>query len=390
MDRILEIRHINIQHKLNSGREHYIKGFFVDGIYANQVFEFYSCHFHGCPKCFEREMANKSLPIALEKPTKKKRLKRTQLRKEYLERQGHSVEEIWECDFKENFRNATEHIRNKYLPAYFQNHKHALTKETLLKDIKNGDLFGIAEVNIEVPTTWKDDFHQDCPPKEFFSEFSPIFCTSDIPMDCIGQHMTEHLEKFQLSLRPRKLLVGGLKAEKIMLATPLLKWYLNHGLVVTDLFKVIEFSPLQCFKTFVDRVTNARRAGDRNSKISLLSETMKLISNSAFGSTIMNKFNFNDVNYVRGSTSAKIEVNKPHFKKINELDDDIFEVEAAKHRIKIDVPIQIGFFVLNYAKLRMLEFYYDFLIKFLHKRKFECIQMDTDSLYFGLSEKSFT
>ena len=82
-----------------------------------------------------------------------------------------------------------------------------------------------------------------------------------------------------------------------------------------ELFEVIEFSPLKCFKGFVDRATEARRAGDKNSNTSLLSETMKLISNSAFGSTTMDKFNFSDICYVNGSTSAKIEVNKPQFKK---------------------------------------------------------------------------
>ena len=170
------------------------------------------------------------------KNQQRKRLKRTQLRKQYIECQGYTVEEMWECNFKENFKNSTEHIRNKYLPKYYQNHKSCLSKEKLLRDIQNGELFGIAEVNIEVPTVWSDDFKQDCPPKEFFSEFSPIFCTSEIPMDCIGQHMTEHLEKFQLSLRPRKLLVGGLKAEKINVGIFIIEmvsksWIKSYGIV---------------------------------------------------------------------------------------------------------------------------------------------------------------
>ena len=37
------------------------------------------------------------------------------------------------------------------------------------------------------------------------------------------------------------------------------------------------------------------------------------------------------------------------------------------------------------AKLRMLEFYYDFLDRFVDRRDFELIQMDTDSLYMALS-----
>ena len=37
------------------------------------------------------------------------------------------------------------------------------------------------------------------------------------------------------------------------------------------------------------------------------------------------------------------------------------------------------------AKLRMLQFYYDFLDYYLDRRDYKLIQMDTDSMYFALS-----
>lgn len=55
-----------------------------------------------------------------------------------------------------------------------------------------------------------------------------------------------HLEEtsFKLFIKFDKELFG----EKIMLATPLLKWYLNHGLEVTHIHKVVEYSPVPCFQ----------------------------------------------------------------------------------------------------------------------------------------------
>jgi len=41
--------------------------------------------------------------------------------------------------------------------------------------------------------------------------------------------------------------------------------------------------------------------------------------------------------------------------------------------------------VYQLAKLRILEFYHDFLDHFIDRQDFELIQMDTDSLYFALS-----
>ena len=49
-------------------------------------------------------------------------------------------------------------------------------------------------------------------------------------------------------------------------------------------------------------------------------------------------------------------------------------------------PIIVGFFILQYAKLRMLELYYNFFKKFCDTDKYKELEMDTDSLYLALSE----
>ena len=52
---------------------------------------------------------------------------------------------------------------------------------------------------------------------------------------------------------------------------------------------------------------------------------------------------------------------------MNKLGEELYEVETYKSRVSVDTPIQIGFFILQYAKLRMLEFYYDCLNIYLKK-----------------------
>ena len=51
-------------------------------------------------------------------------------------------------------------------------------------------------------------------------------------------------------------------------------------------------------------------------------------------------------------------------------------------------PIIVGFFILQYAKLRMLEFYYTFFRNFCDFNSFEEMEMDTDSLYLALGHDS--
>ena len=53
--------------------------------------------------------------------------------------------------------------------------------------------------------------------------------------------------------------------------------------------------------------------------------------------------------------------------------------------MEVDKPFRVGIAVCQLAKLRVLQFYYDCLDKFLDRRDFQLIQIDTDSLHFGLS-----
>ena len=51
-------------------------------------------------------------------------------------------------------------------------------------------------------------------------------------------------------------------------------------------------------------------------------------------------------------------------------------------------PFQVGIAGYQLAKLRMLEFYYDFLDKYVDRRDFELTQMNADSLHMALSTKT--
>ena len=82
--------------------------------------------------------------------------------------------------------------------------------------------------------------------------------------------------------QPRRSLIGSMFGEKILLATPLLKWYLEHGLEVTRVYQVIEYTPNPCFKPFGDAVSDARRAGDADPSKVIITDTSKLTGNSGY------------------------------------------------------------------------------------------------------------
>ena len=94
-------------------------------------------------------------------------------------------------------------------------------KDKLIQNVLNDKLFGFFQVDIEVPEQLLDKF----------SEFSPLFILSEVPEDQIPQHMQDYkINTGRKKIKNNKKLLGVMKAEKILLYSPLLKWYLNHGL----------------------------------------------------------------------------------------------------------------------------------------------------------------
>ena len=78
----------------------------------------------------------------------------------------------------------------------------------------------------------------------------------------------------------------------------------------------------------------------------------------------MNKERHIGMTYANDYNITK-KINDPHFKDLNKISENTYEVFSSKRKIKMDVPIQVGCAVYDLAKLRMLEFYMISLISIL-------------------------
>ena len=79
--------------------------------------------------------------------------------------------------------------------------------------------------------------------------------------------------------------------------------------------------------------------------------------------------------------------NNKQFKNLDHVNNSLYEVELAKAQMEHKQPIIVGFFILECAKLRTLELYYNFFTRLCDVNNFEELQIDTDSLYLALPEK---
>ena len=237
--------------------------------------------------------------------------------------------------------------------------------------------FGFAEVDIEVPEElWPE-----------FEEFPPLFINRGVPDSAVPQHMHAYLQQSGRKRFPeQKKLLGVMSAKKILLYAPLLAWYLNQGLKLTAVYRTIDYEPREIFSWFVNEVANNRRKGDAEKDKALLAEVFKLLGNSAYGKFIEAVERHTNTIYTCDEEEVDKSLRSARFKTLEEIG-PAYKVELRKIKINIDRPFQVGIVVYQLAKLRMLQFYYEFLDFYLDRRDFELIQMDTDSMYFALSHE---
>ena len=131
---------------------------------------------------------------------------------------------------------------------------------------------------------------------------------------------------------------------------------------------------------------DARRQGDENPNSSVVAATMKLQANGSYGYQIMDRSRHTGTKYLTDEKTHAA-INSKVFKKLDHVNNSLYEVELAKAQIEHKEPIIVGFFILQYANLRMLKLYYNFFTKFCDVHKFEELELDTDSLYLALAEK---
>ena len=151
------------------------------------------------------------------------------------------------------------------------------------------------------------------------------------------------------------------------------------------LHQFIQYPPKKCFNSFVQSAVSARRQEDENPNSSVVAETMKLLANNSYGYQIMDRSRHTVKQYLNDEKTHSA-IKSKIFKRVNFIADQLFETELVKSKIEHRGPIIVGLFILQYAKLRMLEFYYNFFKKFSDTEKQEELGMDTDSLCLALSE----
>ena len=275
IDWIIHDRNVRIQSALHGDGEKKIGSCKVDGFCSelNTVFEFYSDYWHAHPDLFPDENAQHPTRKHNDKDNTPFTVKEIRdydhQHLQYIQDRGYDVEIIWESNWNTLVESRPEIKTFISQLRTFTHFKKTLTHNQIIQCIKDSHLFGFVECGIHAPEHLK----------EYFSEMAPIFKITEVSLKDVGQHMQEYAKQHNIKDVPQRLLIGSYLGKKIRLAMPLLKWYLEHGLVITCIYTVVEYVPNAASKDLTVQVAEARLHGDRNPQCALTAEMRKLEGN---------------------------------------------------------------------------------------------------------------
>ncbi len=191
-----------------------------------------------------------------------------------------------------------------------------------------------------------------------------------------------------------------------------LKFYVEHGMKITDIHRVLRYKKEAWLKPYIDLNTKLRA----ESKFEFHKDFFKLMNNSVYGQTLMDVTRFSNFELVTTKKRYDWLNRKPHLIKnepwvfpcthCNEsttnikdgLTNESFKVESKdctclvrlekiKLRVILDRPIYVGFKILELSKHLMYLFWYDVLKKHYGDR-IKLLATDTDSFIIEIHCKN--
>jgi len=310
-----------IYHALNGG-EKLVAGYHIDGYYEiDQLddepyrigFEFMGCHVHQCPDHCTKSMQSKE------------EIRRDYERLADLEVALDELVVMRSCEWQKQ-RKSLEYRSS--LSSFIGKRK--ITADQLINAVKNDELFGILKVDIRSPKEVIEKYRR--------LNFPFIFRELTVTEDMLSETMLNQATKNKRAF-PHQCMTLTYNADDFIVTTPLLKFYLEMGMVVTNVYWVLQYVPTQPFEHFVKELVEVRiNSVNVNAA---LGDRAKFTLNSSVGRFGMNLSKHRNTKFVRKENLAR-HIRTPLLEKertlVSEYPVDIHEVVKKKRRVVDTVP----------------------------------------------------
>jgi len=191
---------------------------------------------------------------------------------------------------------------------------------------------------------------------------------SEVQQDYMREMKVKQTEKLITTLHDKKNYV--LTHEHLFLA-------LQHGLIPTKNYKILEFDQKPWLSTYIEKNTEERKYAKNDFE----KDFYKLMNNSVFGKTMEDVRNYQDIHVVTGEEEVLKLSKKATFQSIDILDKDLALVRMRKTTVTLNKPIYCGIKILDVSKVHMYQFLYDYIKPKYPNKNSSLLYMDTDSFF---------
>jgi hypothetical protein len=158
-----------------------------------------------------------------------------------------------------------------------------------------------------------------------------------------------------------------------------LKFYIEHGMILTKVHRVLAFDQEPWMKSYIDKNTESRKLA----KDDFEKDLYKLLNNAVFGKTMENMRARVDVKLVTNEHRLKKLVARPTYQFHEIINEELVMVNMGRKTLCLNKPIYAGFSILEISKTLMFEFHYDTVLKRYGDRA-RLLFTDTDSLCYHI------
>ena len=188
----------------------------------------------------------------------------------------------------------------------------------------------------------------------------------------------------RMKLDKTQTLVCNLRdKKKYVVHISILKQALDHGLKLKKVHRVIEFNQEAWLKKYIDMNTELRKKASNDFE----KDFFKLMNNAVFGKTVENVRKHRETLVKTDHKRNKL-VSEPNYHTVKLISENLSIIEMKKVKVKMKKPIYLGLSILEFSKVIMYEFWYDY-VKKKYGDMVRLCYMDTDSLIMNIKTKDF-
>ena len=248
--------------------------------------------------------------------------------------------------------------------------KEQIKKTNLANYSEEHDEGLILEVDLDYPQELHD-LHNDYPlaPEKL-----------KVNKNMLSEYCQKIAGKFNISSgQVHKLITTLGKKEKYVLHYRNLQLYLNLGLHLKKVHRVLQFNQSPWLKKYIDFNTKKRTL----SKNDFEKNFFKLMNNSVFGKTMENLRKRVDVRLVTTKEKLLKLTSKPTYVSSKIFNENLVAVHKIKETLTMNRPAFVGACILDLSKTFMYDFHYNY-IKSKYGDKAKLLFTDTDSLTYEI------